>query len=306
MEEDMTRVAKVSPSRGASLSEVAALHQVSKRFGQTQALDRVSLSVERGELLALLGPNGAGKSTAIRLLSGLRRPDTGTVRLFGQNPQHASARVHLGVTPQETGLPDGLRVGEVVQLVRAHYPDPAGAGELLERFDLANLERRQCGGLSGGQRRRLAVALAFVGNPRLVILDEPTTGLDVEARRALWAAVKYYQTQGGTALLTTHYLEEAEALASRVVVINGGRIRAEGTVAEIKARVGLRQVRFQASAVPQIEGVSRLERNNGSFVLYTPNSDAVVRQLVEEQVNFSDLEVKAVSLEEAFVALTAE
>jgi len=304
MEKATTQASPLPYSSGSNQTEVAALQQVSKRFGQIQALDGVSLSVERGELLALLGPNGAGKSTAIGLLAGLRRPDAGRVQLFGQNPQQPVARVGLGVTPQETGLPASLRVGEVLELVRAHFPSPMPLGELLEQFDLTSLTKRQCGGLSVGQKRRLAVALAFAGSPRLVILDEPTTSLDVEARRMLWAGVKHYQTQGGTVLLTTHYLEEAEAVASRVVVLNGGRITAEGSVAEIKARVGLRQVRFKAADLPLLEGVSRLERDNGKIVLYTTNSDAIVRQLVEQRVEFSDLEVRAVSLEEAFVALT--
>ncbi|RIH83945.1 ABC transporter ATP-binding protein [Calidithermus roseus] len=281
------------------------LEQVSKHYGSVKALDNVSLEVRPGEVLALLGPNGAGKSTAISLLAGLRKADSGKAWLFGLDPRDPKARVNLGVTPQETGLPNELRVEEVLDLVQAYYPDPMPREELLERFGLAGLERRQCGGLSGGQKRRLAVALAFAGNPRLVILDEPTTGLDVEARRSLWEGVKQYQAQGGTVLLTTHYLEEAEALASRIAVIDHGRIIAEGTVAQIKARVGLRQVRFRAAEVPPLEGVSKLEHRGGSFVLYTPDSDAVVRQLVG-QATFSDLEVQPVSLEEAFIVLTGD
>jgi ABC-2 type transport system ATP-binding protein len=284
----------------------AALERVSKRYGSVKALEDVSLEVAEGEILALLGPNGAGKSTAIGLLSGLRRPERGSVRLFGLDPRDPRARVNLGVTPQETGLPGELRVGEVLELVQAHYPSPMPRGELLERFGLSGLERRQCGGLSGGQKRRLAVALAFAGRPRLVILDEPTTGLDVEARRALWEGVRQYRAEGGTLLLTTHYLEEAEALASRIAVIDHGRLIAEGTVAQIKARVGLRQVRFAAAELPPLEGVSRLEREGSTFTLYTPDADAVVRQLVRENVAFSNLEVRSVSLEEAFVALTGE
>ncbi|MCL6568651.1 MAG: ABC transporter ATP-binding protein [Meiothermus silvanus] len=300
----MTQALNTSYTAALEGRAVARLDRVSKRFGKTRALEGVSLEVYPGELLALLGPNGAGKSTAISLMAGLRRPDEGMVRLFGLDPREPKARLHLGVTPQETGLPSELRGYEVLDLVQAYYPHPMPRGELLERFGLVGLERRQCGGLSGGQKRRLAVALAFAGNPKLVILDEPTTGLDVEARRALWEGVRRYQAEGGTVLLTTHYLEEAEALASRVVVIDHGRTVAEGTVGEIKARVGLRQVRFRAPEVPSLEGVNKLERENGTIVLYTPDSDAVVRQLVQKNVPFSDLEVQSVSLEEAFVALT--
>ncbi|ADD28029.1 ABC transporter ATP-binding protein [Meiothermus ruber] len=287
-------------------SSPAVLEQVSKHYGRVKALEELSLEVTEGELLALLGPNGAGKSTAISLLAGLRRPDRGRAWLFGLDPRDPQARANLGVTPQETGLPNELRVHEVLELVQAHYPNPTPRRELLERFGLGGLERRQCGGLSGGQKRRLAVALAFAGNPRLVILDEPTTGLDVEARRSLWEGVKRYQAQGGTVLLTTHYLEEAEALASRIAVIDRGRLIAEGTVGQIKARVGLKQVRFAAAELPPLEGVSRLEREGDTFTLYTPEADTVVRQLVQKSVAFKGLEVRSVSLEEAFVALTGE
>lgn len=302
----MTRTPASSPFATSAQTGVAYLENVSKHFGKTLALDAVSLEIRPGELLALLGPNGAGKSTAISLLSGLRKPDSGAVRLFGQDPRDASARVHLGVTPQETGLPNELRVHEVLGLVQAYYPEPRPGAQLLEAFDLVGLEHRQCGELSGGQKRRLAVALAFAGNPKLVILDEPTTGLDVESRRGLWEAVKRYQATGGTVLLTTHYLEEAEALASRVVVINQGQIIAEGTVSEIKARVGLKQVRYQGRPVASLAGVSKVEQKNGTTILYTADSDSVVRELVQQNVPFSNLEVQSVSLEQAFVALTAE
>ena len=300
----MTRAIPKTPSAVFAANTVASLEQASKGFGQTQALDKVNLEVRRGELLALLGPNGAGKSTAISLLAGLRPADRGKVRLFGLNPQEAKARLNLGVTPQETGLPGELRVYELLDLVQAYYPNPTPRAELLERFDLVGLEKRQSGGLSGGQKRRLAVALAFVGNPKLVILDEPTTGLDVESRRGLWEAVKRYQAAGGTVLLTTHYLEEAEALASRVVVINQGKITAEGTVSEIKARLGLKQVRYQGSPVANLAGVSKVEQKNDTTILYTADSDLVVRGLVQQNVPFSNLEVQSVSLEQAFVALT--
>ncbi|WP_018465768.1 ABC transporter ATP-binding protein [Calidithermus timidus] len=299
MVHSLTGVAHKTPSP-------AVLERVSKHYGNVKALEDLSLEVAQGEVLALLGPNGAGKTTAISLLVGLRKPTSGKAWLFGLDPRDPKARVSLGVTPQETGLPNELRVEEVLELVQAYYPDPMPRKELLERFGLAGLERRQCGGLSSGQKRRLAVALAFVGNPRLVILDEPTTGLDVEARRSLWEGVKQYQAQGGTVLLTTHYLEEAEALASRIAVIDRGRIIAEGTVTQIKARVGLRQVRFRAAEVPPLKGVSKLERQGDFFVLYTPDSDAVVRQLVGQNVALSGLEVRPVSLEEAFIALTGE
>ncbi len=213
----------------------AALRGVTKSFGNLRALDDVHLELQAGEVLALLGPNGAGKTTAISLLLGLRRPDTGQAELAGTDPRRPEARTGIGVTPQEVGFPPTLRVGEIVDLVRVHFADPAPHDELLERFGLAGVSRRQVGGLSGGERRRLSVALAFAGRPQVVFLDEPTTGLDVESRRAVWNEVQGFAASGGTVLLTSHYLEEAEALARRVVLLARGRIAAEGRPRELAA-----------------------------------------------------------------------
>jgi ABC-2 type transport system ATP-binding protein len=214
----------------------AALKSATKRLGSTVALDAVDLELVDGEVLALLGPNGAGKTTALSLLVGLRRPDSGRAELFGRDPTEPVARAGIGTTPQEHGFPQTLRVGEILDLVRAHFSRPAARGDLLGRFDLVEIAGRQAGGLSGGQRRRLAVALAFAGNPRAVFLDEPTTGLDVESRLAVWDEVRAYSASGGTVLLTTHHLEEAERLASRIVVLAGGRVVADGTASELSAR----------------------------------------------------------------------
>jgi ABC-2 type transport system ATP-binding protein len=211
----------------------AGLHGVSKRFGDTAALDQVDIAIEAGEIVALLGPNGAGKTTALSILLGLRRPDVGTAEIFGVDPRATEARVAVGVTPQESGFPPTLRVREIVDLVRAHFPFPAETEDLLERFALADVARRQSGGLSGGERRRLAVALAFAGEPAAIFLDEPTAGLDVESRRAVWAEIDRFCVDGGTILLTTHHLDEAERLAHRIVVLARGRVVAEGTPAAL-------------------------------------------------------------------------
>jgi ABC-2 type transport system ATP-binding protein len=214
----------------------AALRVVSKRFGETVALDGIDLELQTGEVLALLGPNGAGKTTALSILLGLRCPDSGRAELFGEDPRRPAARVAIGVTPQESGFPPTLRVREIVDLVRAHFPNSASTAELLDRFGLTEISRRQAGGLSGGERRRLSVALAFAGRPRALFLDEPTAGLDVEFRRSVWREVQAYAAGGQTVLLTTHHLEEAEALAGRVVLIARGRVVAEGSPAELSGR----------------------------------------------------------------------
>jgi len=284
---------------------LAQTFSVGRTYRSVNALHDVSLSVAAGELVGLLGPNGAGKTTLLNLLTGVRRPTSGRVELFGGDPTRAENRRRIGVTPQETGLPATLRVGECVDLVAAHFPDPLPRGELLERFGLADLARRQTGGLSGGQRRRLAVALAFVGRPRLVFLDEPTTGLDVSARHALWEGIRAFHGDGGTVLLTSHYLEEIEALAQRVVVLGEGRVLADDTVDAIRSRVGVRRVSLRATDLPALAGVLHESHVDGRTDLLTTDADQLVRDLVAKGVAFNDLEIRPTSLEEAFLTLTA-
>jgi ABC-2 type transport system ATP-binding protein len=287
------------------MSTPVRLTGVTRRYGDTVALDGVDLDVVEGSTTGLLGPNGAGKSTLIGLVAGLRRADAGTVELFGGDPREAANRVALGVTPQQTGLPDALRVGEVVRFVAGHFPDPVPAGELLERFGLSGLDRRQTGGLSGGQKRRLAVALAFAGRPRLVLLDEPTTGLDVDGRRALWEGVRTFHADGGTVLLTTHYLEEIETLAQRVAVLAEGRVVADGPVDEVRGLVKRSRVTLRAPLLPELACVIHAERDGDRWDLHTADADALVRELVTTGAPFSDLQVRHASLEEAFLTITA-
>ncbi len=204
---------------------IAELRGVEKRFGRVAALRGVDLSVSTGEVVALLGPNGAGKTTLVNILLGIRRPDAGEARLLGS----------VGVTPQEMSFPPTLRVREIVDFVRAHFPDAQPTASLLDRFALGDVARRQVGGISGGQQRRLAIAVAFAGNPQIAVLDEPTTGLDVESRLEVWEEIRAYAVAGGAVLLTTHHLEEAEALATRIVVLASGAVVAEGTASTLKA-----------------------------------------------------------------------
>ncbi|MFS8477881.1 MAG: ABC transporter ATP-binding protein [Micromonosporaceae bacterium] len=277
---------------------------VTRRYGDALALDRVTVEIRAGELVGLLGPNGAGKSTLINLLVGLRRPTAGRVELFGGDPRDPARRRHIGVTPQETGLPPTLRVGECVDFVAAHYPDPVDREELLGRFGLDGLAGRQTGGLSGGQKRRLAVALAFVGRPRLVFLDEPTTGLDAAARRALWDGIRAFHAEGGTVLLTSHYLDEIEELAQRAVVLASGRVIADDTVDAIRGLVAVRRVSLVAHDLPPLPGVLSMEQTDGRTHLMTADSDRLVRELIGSGADFRDLEIRATSLEEAFLTIT--
>jgi ABC-2 type transport system ATP-binding protein len=279
--------------------------EVTKRYGDTLALDRVSLDIAAGELVGLLGPNGAGKTTLVSLLTGVRRPTSGLVELAGADPSRPASRRRLGVTPQETGLPASLRVGEVIDFVRAHYPDPLPRDDVLDRFGLAGLARRQTGGLSGGEKRRVAVALAFAGRPRIVFLDEPTTGLDVEARRSLWAAIREFHEAGGTVVLTSHYLEEIEALAQRVIVIGAGRVLADDTVPAVRGLVAIHRVSVTTPVpLPPLSGIAGMDRDGDRTHLLTPDADRLVRDLVAAEVPFTDLEVRPTSLEEAFLTLT--
>ncbi|MEU3307647.1 ABC transporter ATP-binding protein [Nocardiopsis sp. NPDC006832] len=282
---------------------LARLIDVSRYYGSTVALDHVDLDVAAGTTLGLLGPNGAGKSTLLHLLVGLRRPSTGRVELFGGSPTDASRRRHLGMTPQQTGLPDTLRVREFTDFVARHYHSPVPSGEILEQFGLSDLERRQAGSLSGGQQRRLAVALAFIGRPRLVLLDEPTTGLDVEARKALWEGVREHAAKGGTIVLTSHYLEEIEALAERIVVLGAGGIVADGDLDSIKASVTMQEVRFTAPGLPELPGIEHHEQTGDLHTIRTGDSDQFVRELIHSGVEFTHLEVRRPTLEDAFLKI---
>ena len=278
---------------------VAELARVTKRFGARAALADVSFTIGEGEVVALLGPNGAGKSTALSVLLGLRTPDAGSARLFGSDPRAPSARRRVGVTLQEIAFPPTLRVREVVELVGAHFESPLPVQTLVEQFELGAIAGRQAGGLSGGERRRLGVALAFAGRPRLVVLDEPTASLDREARGAVWSAIRLHVTDGGALLLTTHHLDEAEALARRVVLIEAGSVVADGPLADLKAAAGRTLVRFRAS--PGIE-LERAERDGEHLRLLVPDGGRAVVDLVRAGVPLDDLEVRPLTLDEALAS----
>ncbi|MFC4822447.1 ABC transporter ATP-binding protein [Dokdonella ginsengisoli] len=290
------------------LAPAAELRNVIKRYGATVALDSVDLVARNGELLALLGPNGAGKSTAIALWLGLARPDAGRAALFGAAPGAMAVRRRVGVMLQSAGVPYTLKVGELLAQIRAAYPAPYPTGECVRLAGLDGLLDRRYDRLSGGQQRRVQFALAICGRPQLLFLDEPTVGLDVDARTALWQAIRTLVAEGCAVVLTTHYLEEAEALADRVAVLAQGRIVAAGSVAEVRARVSQKRIRCVSALDAQLVGawpdVRTVRRDGERIEIVTDAAEAVVRQLLFEDPALGELEVRRAGLAEAFVEIT--
>lgn len=290
---------------------VVEMHAVEKRYGKVRALEGVDLSVAPGEVVGFLGPNGAGKTTAIKVMLGLTTPTRGSVRLFGGAPGRREARGRVGVMLQESGVPTALRVHELVDLFAHYYPYALPVDEVLERAGLASKRAALVSALSGGQRQRLYFALAIVGDPELLFLDEPTVALDVEARRAFWAQVAAFTALGKTVLFTTHYLAEADAVAERLVVIDRGRIIVEGTPHDVKRLVAEKAVRFRAD-VPVDALASRSYVQSASFepdgrlVVFTSEPERLLADLFASGRRLTELTVTDADLEAAFVALTGE
>ena len=297
---------KKTPANGGAV--IASLRRASKNFGEVQALRQLDFAIRAGELVALLGPNGAGKTTAVKLFLGLAKPTTGTVSVFGGNPIHAEVRTRIGAMLQVAKVPETLRVREHIDLFSSYYPKPLSLAETLTLAGLQEIKDREFGELSGGQRQRVLFGLALCGDPDILFLDEPTVGLDVESRRVLWEEIRKLIARGKTVLLTTHYLEEADALADRVVVINRGEIIAEGTPAEIKANTAGRRIRCVTSLdieiVRALPGVIEVRRDRDAMEISAGVAEPVLRELLMRDAGLSGVEVKSAGLEEAFLALT--
>src|SRR6202789_1699936 len=307
----MAASALAEPQRNATKqdsSPVVSLREVTKKFGGHVALARLSLQLHAGEAVALLGPNGAGKTTAVRLLLGLSQATAGEVEIFGGNPRDRASRMRLGAMLQVGRMPETLRVREHLQLFSSYYPHPRPLDELLAVAGLEGLQERLFGTLSGGQKQRVLFALALCGDPDLICLDEPTLGMDVEARRAMWEQVRKLTARGKTILLTTHYLEEADALASRIIVIQKGKVIAEGTPQELKTADGSRSIRcttsLQTSFVSALPGVTSVEQEGNAMLVRTHTAEAVLRTMLAHDTALSGLEVRTAALEDAFLALT--
>jgi ABC-2 type transport system ATP-binding protein len=285
------------------------LVDVSKRYGQVQALENVTLTISPGEVVAMLGPNGAGKTTSVSLMLGTRRPTSGQARLFGLDPRDLRARSRIGVMLQESGVPGMLKVSEIVDMFGSYYPAPLPTAKAIAIAGLEEKSNSLVKDLSGGQRQRLYLALAVCGDPDTLFLDEPTVGMDVEGRRKFLDEIAEFAAKGRTVVLTTHYLEEADQLAKRIVVIDRGHVIADSTPAEIKARVAGKRVSFTVTNTIKDSDLDGLPLNskqveNHHVRLLTNQPEVVLRELFRRGIEPQELEVVGADLEEAFVAMT--
>jgi len=287
-----------------------SLRGVTKKYGAVQAVAGVDLSIRTGEVVALLGPNGAGKSTTIEMLLGLVRPDQGSVQVYGGTPVDAIAQGQVGVMLQSGGIIEDAKVGELVNLVAGLHKDPMPVAEALDRAGIGDLANRKMKGLSGGQKQRVRFAMAIIPQPDLIVLDEPTTGMDVEARRDFWASMHAETARGRTVLFATHYLEEADAYADRVVLMRNGKVVADGTAAQIKAGVSGRTIRATVPGadlanLASLPGVRNVETRGDVVLLQCADSDDTLRYLLSN-TRAHDIEVTSADLEDAVLAIGAE
>ncbi len=279
--------------------------------GPVHAVRSIDISIAAGETVALLGPNGAGKSTTIDMLLGLLPPDGGSVTVFGDTPASAVAKGAVGGMLQVGGVAQYLGVRELLTMVASLYPNPMPVDEVIELTRIGDLADRRTNKLSGGQTQRLRFALGIVGNPDLLVLDEPTVAMDVEARRDFWATMRHFTTGGKTVLFATHYLEEADDYADRIILMSRGRIVADGPATEIKATVGLRSIRAtlpgaDPSAIAALPGVTNAETHGDAVIINCSDSDAALRAFLPTYPDARDIEVSGAGLEEAFLQLTGD
>jgi len=297
-------------------AEVVTVQHLVKRYGHRFAVDDVSLSIREGEIFGIIGPNGAGKTTTVECISGLRAPDSGSISVYGHSPQKDRNRIRelVGVQLQESALPPRLTVGEAVRLFASFYPNPLDPDQLLESLGIGQIDKSQFKSLSGGQKQRLSIALALVGNPRLAILDELTTGLDPEARRETWSLIERMRDRGVTVILVTHFMDEAEKLCDRLALINHGTVRTLDTPEAIAATAGGSRVRFVPSqpvddqTLRAIPGVHEIERKQ-RYVTVIGTGDlapSLITALAAIGVRVAELEARAGNLEDAFLELTKE
>ncbi|MBU5212239.1 ABC transporter ATP-binding protein [Heyndrickxia oleronia] len=294
------------------MNEIVNVNQVSKAFQDKHAVKEASFSINKGEIVAILGPNGAGKTTTISMMLGLLKPTSGEVRLFNQNPDDKSVREKLGIMLQEVSVMQGLKVRELLDLVRQYYPKPLSLEEVIALTGLTENDlKTRAEKLSGGQKRRVSFALALSGNPELIILDEPTVGMDISSRNRFWKTIQMLSKKGKTIIFTTHYLQEADDVAERIILFNKGSIIADGTPIEIKARLTKQFVSFHTTSgsINKLYGhsvITAIFEKNDRVYVQTDDTDAVLALLFSENIGAHNIQIERGKLEEAFEQLTTE
>ncbi|HEV2347787.1 MAG TPA: ABC transporter ATP-binding protein [Actinocrinis sp.] len=297
--------------RGGLSPSAVTFENVSKHYGQVKAVNELSLDLPAGRTIAFLGPNGAGKSTSIDMLLGLKRPTSGRVRVFGKSPREAITSGQVGAMLQSGGLLSDVTVGELLTLMTKLHPRPLPVAEVLGRANIADIADRKADKLSGGQTQRVRFAIAIAGDSDLIVLDEPTTGMDVENRQIFWQAMKAEAERGKTILFATHYLEEADQIADQVIVINKGRLLANGTAADIKARAGFQRISFRLPGITRdqlllLPNVVSLEVINDRVLIQSSDSDKTFYSILDAGHRPEEIEISALGLEQAFVAITKQ
>jgi ABC-2 type transport system ATP-binding protein len=305
----MTPATGATPPGGA-VPLAIDLNGVSKNFGHVQAVRNIDLQIESGEIVAILGPNGAGKTSTIDIILGLSQPGAGQVSVYGMHPRRAISRGLISAVMQTGGLLKDLTVSETVEYTASLFARSQPPGEVLTRAGIAGIADRRVGKCSGGEQQRLRFAMALIPDPELLVLDEPTTGMDVEGRRSFWASIRKDAEQGRTVLFATHYLEEADAYADRIVLLRHGKVVADGTASQIKAMSAGRTVRATLPGANEAElrdvpGADSVEVRGETVLIHSSDSDKVARYLLTS-TSARDLEIAAAGIEEAFLALTGD
>ncbi|EJP86523.1 ABC transporter ATP-binding protein [Bacillus cereus] len=293
------------------MEKIIEVNGVSKTFKHKKAVNNVSFHVNKGQIVALLGPNGAGKTTTISMMLGLKDPTEGNISIFGKSPKHREVRNSLGAMLQEVSVIDSITVEEAIELFRSYYTNPVEKEILLQLSNLEPERKQRCEKLSGGQKRRLNFALALAGNPELLFLDEPTVGMDITSRKTFWETIRKLASEGKTIILTTHYLEEADVLADRILLFANGKIIADGTPDEMKATISRKTISFYSkekipkSLLKELPHVTEVQSNEGRFTLTTEDTDATLQAIYQRNLPVTDVSVERGSLDEAFEQFVA-
>lgn len=294
------------------MNDVVCLRNVTKSFHQRLVVDDVSFSLKAGEVVAILGPNGAGKTTTISMILGLIKPTDGEVLLFNRQPHEKQVRERIGTMLQEVSVIPGLKVREILELIRSYYAQPLSADELINLTGLTDQDlKTRAEKLSGGQKRRLSFALALAGNPELIIFDEPTVGMDITSRNRFWETVRMLAAQGKSIIFSTHYLQEADDAAGRILLFNGGKIVADGTPEQIKARISKQTVSFSIDPDVSLEKlylhdeIKDIYRKNNRVYVQSDHTDRILEFIFQEKIGARDILVERGKLDDAFQQLTS-